>query len=616
MTADTTQRLLKYRRPFIVLLQLVVVVLSHYWALWLRFDGAIPPVQATWMVDMLPWLVAIRGLSFIPFRVYEGLWRYTSVWDLRNIIASVLTSTVAFYVVVRWGFGATAYPRSVAIIDSVLLVVLLGGLRLGRRVYGSFSGWNRDKRVLIYGAGHEGEMIVRGMYHSDSREYQAVGFVDDDRAKIGQRIHGVKVLGTRDDLPQIMKDVKPNVVVVAVARSEPTTFREILRILEPFKVPIQRLPNISDVLDGRVTVGQLRTLSIEDLLERVPIGLDREPVRNMIEGKRVLVTGAGGSIGSELCRQIATLAPAELVAVERYENGLYTTMNDLAARTPDCEVRGVIADVTDAQRMRRLFGTYRPEIVFHAAAHKHVPLMESNPCEAVLNNVRGARVLVETTQEAGVERVILVSSDKAVNPTSIMGATKRVAELLFQSASVTGSGTFAAVRFGNVLGSSGSVVPLFLEQIKAGKPVTVTHAEMRRYFMLIDEAVGLLLHAATLAKGGDIYVLEMGKQVSVLGLARNLIQLAGLVPNDDIPIVFTGIRPGEKLFEEFVGADEEIEPSSTDGILRIRSERMRELAELKQPIADIEHAAQAGDEYAVRAKLREIVPTCHYSEPS
>jgi len=346
----------------------------------------------------------------------------------------------------------------------------------------------------------------------------------------------------------------------------------------------------------------------EDLL-RVLLS-QTEAVRQIIEGKRVLITGAGGSIGGELCRQVAGLQPRLLVMVDRYENGLHSISREVAQRGAADRAHTVVADVTDESRMHEMWRTHRPEIVFHAAAHKHVPLMEVNPCEAVLNNVRGSRILIETAVAHGVERFMLVSTDKAVNPTSVMGVTKRIAEMLVQTVNSGAPGIFAAVRFGNVLASNGSVVPQFLEEINAGGPVKVTHPEMRRYFMLIPEAVGLVLQAVTLAKGGDIFVLEMGEQIKILDLARNLVRLSGFLP-EEIPIIFNGPRPGEKLSEELVGDDEEVEPSSVESILRIRRFADLEVSFLLPQIHRLESLAAAGDKSAMVDLLRAIVPTYH-----
>jgi FlaA1/EpsC-like NDP-sugar epimerase len=348
---------------------------------------------------------------------------------------------------------------------------------------------------------------------------------------------------------------------------------------------------------------------MEDLLERVPAQFDAAPVRRLIEGRRVLVTGAGGSIGSELARQIATMNPATLTLLDRYENGLHAVMLELSSHRSDFPIESVIGDATDEQRMAAVIAEWRPALVFHAAAHKHVPLMELNPCEAVKNNVKGTRVLADTARHFGVDRLILISTDKAVNPSSVMGATKRVAELLVQGLNGHGQGVFAAVRFGNVLASNGSVLQTFLDQIKAGGPVTVTHPEMQRYFMLIREAVHLVLQAAALAKGGDIFVLEMGEQIKVVDLARNVIRLAGYVPDVEMPITFIGPRPGERLSEELVGKDESAEPSSVDGILRIVSGDLPEAATFRRRVADLERTAEAGDTRSVIEQLRGLVQT-------
>lgn len=604
--------LLQYRRPLVVALQLGTAILSHYAALWLRFDGDIPSAQTVTFFAVLPWLVVIRGLAFVPFRLYEGLWRYAGLWDLRNIVCATVTGSLAFFALIHWGLGIVSYPRSVFLIDSVLLVFMLGGLRMSRRLYREIPWTARTKRILIYGAGDGGEMIARDMRNNSFYEYEPIGFLDDDVAKVGQRIHGLKVLGTRTELPRIMASKRPDSVLIAISRAEPATIRGIVEALEAFKVPIQTLPNLRDLIGGRVTVNQIRTLSVEDLLHRVPVALEAEPVREIIEGKRVLVTGAGGSIGGELCRQIVAMHPARLVMLDRYENGLHAVMCEIVRSASD-RAPAVVADLTNASRMRDVWRTHRPEIVFHAAAHKHVPLMEDSPCEAVLNNVRGSRMLVEAAIEYGVEHFMLVSTDKAVNPTSVMGVTKRVAEMLVQTVNGHAAGIFAAVRFGNVLASSGSVVPQFLEEIKAGGPVSVTHPDMRRYFMLISEAVGLVLQAVALAKGSDIFALEMGDQIRVLDLARNLIRLSGFVPGEEIPIVFTGPRAGEKLSEELVGEDEEVEPSSVAGILRIRPCGALDETPLVAQIHELETLAAAGDTTAVRELLGRMVPTYHPS---
>jgi FlaA1/EpsC-like NDP-sugar epimerase len=606
---------LKYRRLPVIGIQIMLVVLANYCAFWLRFDGMIPESHRTLWMQMLPWLVVIRGLTFMSLRLHKGLWRYTGIWDLRNIIAGVLISTLIFAIEVYWGFGLTTYPRAVLIMDAMLLICFLGGLRLGRQLYRVMGHPEREKRVLIYGAGDAGEMIVRDMYHNCAYAYEPIGFIDDDPTKLGQRIHGVRVLGTRHALPQIMATKKPHEVLLALPSASPATLRGVVEALQPFKVSITTLPNLRDIMERKVTVPQIRNLSVEDLLEREPVELDSESVRHMIAGKRILVTGAGGSIGSELCRQIAAMHPSALCLYERYENNLYAIGNDLAGEENGLGVHCVIGDVTDAQRIYNIMAEYQPEIVFHAAAHKHVPLMELNPCEAVKNNVSGTRIVAEAAVRFGAERFILISTDKAVNPSSVMGATKRVAELLIQSMAQSSQTRFVVVRFGNVLGSNGSVIPHFLEQIRSGGPVTVTHPEVQRYFMLIPEAVHLVLHAAALGQNGVIYVLEMGEQIKILEMARNLIHLAGFIPEEEIPITFVGLRPGEKLCEELTGADETIQPSGVEKIWQVQGRHLPEAGLLMQEMAILERLAIESDSKKVLDHLCKVVPMYHSTRP-
>ena len=600
--------ILKYRRILVVWLHLTLIMGASYAAFSLRFDGSIPPQYLELWWQTLPWLVAIQAATLVPFRLYEGIWRYTGIWDLRNIVAGVTIGSGVFYLLVQWRPAGLFYPRSIVIIDSLLLILAMGGVRLGRRIYRELWHVGREKRVLIFGASDAGEMIVRDMKQTDQYEYEPIGFVDDNRDKIGQRIHGVPVLGTREDLPRIIAERRPHEILIAMPHADAATIRGILKALEPHKIKITTLPNLRDILDGTVTVSQIRNLSVEDLLTRAAIGLDSTPVRRFIKGRRVMVTGAGGSIGSELCRQIAALKPAALLLYERYENNLFAIVNDLADRAGGPRATPIVGDVGDIARLDAVLQEHRPEIIFHAAAHKHVPLMEQNPCEAVKNNVMATRLLADAAERHGVDRFILISTDKAVNPTSVMGATKRVAELLVQSQGV-GSGTsFFTVRFGNVLASNGSVVPRFLQQIRAGGPVTVTHPEMRRYFMLIPEAAHLVLHTAAQGASGEIYVLEMGEQVKVVDMARNLIRLSGLVPDEDIPITFVGLRPGEKLFEELVSRDETVTPSGIDKILRVRQRDVPAPDRLAREVASLERLALEGRATEALAQLRAIVP--------
>ncbi len=601
--------LLRFRLFFIVTIDLGLIGLADYLAFWLRFDGTIPDWAMGLFVQTLPFLMVIRLLIFLPFRLYQGVWKHTGIWDLKNIIVSSILGMAAFYLTVRWGLGLESYPQSIYILDTVLLIVFLGGVRLSRRHFHELGRSNRETRVVIYGAGNAGEGLARALKQSSATRYEPVGFIDDDPAKIGKRIHGVQVLGGRRHLYKIMADVAPHVVLLAIPTAKPNVMRDLVKLFEPHKVRIQTVPNLHSILDGQVEITQIQNLAIEDLLERVPVGLDVTPLHRLIKGKSIMVTGAGGSIGSELCRQVAALEPSHLVLFERYENSLFAIHNELVDGACGIPVFPVVGDVGDEARVESVLQTFKPAIIFHAAAHKHVPLMEASPCEAVKNNVRGTRIVAQASACCGVEQFIMISSDKAVNPTSTMGVTKRVAELIVQSLEERGQTRFMTVRFGNVLGSNGSVVPRFLDQIKSGGPVTVTHPEMRRYFMMIPEAVQLVLQAAVMGEPGAIYVLDMGEQIKIVDLARNLIRLAGLTPDEDIALSFVGLRPGEKLYEELVGHEEIVEASVLAKVMKVKSTRAWTPDALGPLVAKLEQAADRQEADRVVDLLRELVPT-------
>jgi FlaA1/EpsC-like NDP-sugar epimerase len=558
---ESSQWLLRYRRAVSVGVHLAIFVLAQVGSFLLRFEFDVPD---SYLAPAMLWVtvsLVIRLVVFAWFGMFAGMWRYTGTRDLAALAKSATLSTLIFAVFLVLG-GYHSYPRSILVIDFMLTMLLVGGLRFGVRSLWQLAATVSQKRegairrVLIVGAGNAGESLVREMQKTHGGRYEVVGFADDDPTKRGVRIHGVPVLGPIDEVAALIERHKPDEVVVAIPSASGRAMRRIVDLVKTGSVAIRTMPGIDQLIDGRVTINQLRSVNIEDLLGRDPVRLDTQSIASLIEGRVVLVTGAGGSIGSELCRQVVRFNPSKLVLVERSENALFEIHRELVHKGGTRGVFPCMADITDEARMRRVFGDHQPQVVLHAAAHKHVPMMEENPGEALKNNVGGTRTVATLSDEFKVDRFVMISTDKAVNPTSVMGATKRVAELFIQALSQRSKTRFVAVRFGNVLGSAGSVIPIFKEQIAAGGPVTVTHPEMKRYFMTIPEASQLVLQAATMGNGGEIFVLDMGEPVKIVDLARDLIRLSGLAPEKDIEIRYTGLRPGEKLFEELSTADE------------------------------------------------------------
>ncbi len=607
---------LSLRRPLMVLIDTALIALSFYGAFLLRFDGSIPPAQLAVFSQTVVWLVAIRLSANVLFRLHHMVWRYTGLSDLVAMAGATVTGTIIFAGLVSLVLRVGWLPRSIYAIDTLLLVALFGGVRVLRRIAHERGDFHSRKRILIFGAGDAGEMIVRDMKHNPYYGYTPIGFIDDDPAKVGRRIHGVRVLGTRANLGDVITAHSPDEVLIAMPSMTPATIRGIMKALESCRIPVKTLPSLRDVIDGRVSINDIRNVALEDLLGRTPIGLDGSRLGHLIAGRSVLITGAGGSIGSELCRQIWALRPQTMVMYERYENALYNVEKALRDRGAGDGLVAAVGDICDERRLESLIRKHGVKLVFHAAAHKHVPLMELNPCEAIKNNVRGTRILAETAARCGVSSFVLISTDKAVNPSNVMGASKRIAELLVKAqARRTGRG-FTAVRFGNVLGSNGSVVPRFLEQIRSGGPVTVTHPGMQRFFMLIHEAVQLVLHAATLIQPGAIYVLNMGEQIAIADMASHLIRLSGLMPDQDIKIEFTGVRPGEKIQEELIGDDERVEQSGTSHVLLLRGGKEPDSEWLYEKVHAMEKAATAGDSDGTLDLIEEVVPSFRRSRPA
>ncbi len=539
-------------------LDVAMLVAAFACAYLLRFEFAVPEKELRNAVQQLPYVVLVQLGALALAGVYSFIWRYVGLGEVKAFIYAAVWSALVLAVLrlslpVR--YGDWRVPLSVTLMGTVLAFGGVLGLRVARRyVYersqrrtrAAQAGSAEKQPTLLIGAGRAGVLAAREIEGRGDMSLQVKGFVDDDPEKRGAVIHGFRVLGSTEDLPRLVKELGITQVVITIAQISRQEILRLIGLCRKIQVGVRIIPGLYDVLQGKVQVTRIRNVQIEDLLGREPIFLDEAQLGQFLAGKRVMVTGAGGSIGSELVRQVARFQPAKLLLVERAEFALFEIDGELRRTRPEIEVVPLVADVCDEARMRMLFGEHRPHIIFHAAAHKHVPMMEANPGEAIKNNVLGTRLLGEIAGEHGVEAFVMISTDKAVRPTSIMGATKRVAELAVQDLAGRYTTRFEAVRFGNVLGSAGSVVPIFREQIRRGGPVTVTHPEMRRYFMTIPEAAQLVLQAGAMGEGGEIFILDMGEPVRILDLAEEMITLTGLRPYVDMDIVFTGLRPGRE----------------------------------------------------------------------
>ncbi|MDD2432874.1 MAG: nucleoside-diphosphate sugar epimerase/dehydratase [Clostridia bacterium] len=537
-----------------LILDVLIGFIAFYGAYYLRFEGNIPALSYVGFSSLWLWYIVGKIGVFYFAGIYKRVWRFARVEDLLALVSSLLV-TVLGLVSLSY-FFSIAVPRSIFILTWLLDVFLSGGIRVIPKIYKerglNFHHDPEARKVLVVGAGDAGVLVVKELLRQESPTQFPVGFLDDDPRKLKTKIMGLPVLGNRKDLVQVVKENEIAEVLITMPTAAGAVIKEIAEDCRRVKVPVRTLPRIYDIINGEITVDLIREVKLEDLLGREAVHLDTKIIRGSIQGKKVLVTGAGGSIGSELCRQICRFHPVELVLLGHDENPLFEIELELQAKFPTVIISTVIADIKDFPRMEAVFQEKKPEVVFHAAAHKHVPLMEENPGEAFKNNVLGTRNVAEAVDRTGVESFVFISTDKAVNPTSVMGATKRIAEMVIQNFNEISTTKFVAVRFGNVLGSRGSVVPIFQEQIRKGGPVTVTDPEMRRFFMTVAEAAQLVLQAGGMAEGGEIFILDMGEPVKIVDLARDLIRLSGLEPEEDIKIEFTGIRPGEKLYEEIL----------------------------------------------------------------
>lgn len=570
-----------------------------------------------YFLPLLPLNVLIKAIVFGAWRLYRAWWRYVGLRDVAAVLGASWASWAVF--LLCWMFGEytklgpegmpNLRPQLVFVLDYGLTVALVCGARVAVRLYREefrpvASGG--PAAVLIIGAGDAGEMVLREILRMPVERYRVVGFIDDDPAKRRARIHGVDVLGTTSEIGEICARHDVQEILIAMPEATRKELRRVVECCQGTPVRFRMVPGPEELIRGDLTVSQLREVKINDLLGREEVALDLETIAQYLRGKRVLVTGAGGSIGSELCRQILRFNPEHLVMIEQAENNLFEVEQELRGRHSDALLRSHIADICDVRRMEQVFNLEKPEVVFHAAAHKHVPLMEANPGEAVKNNILGSKIVADAALACRCEKFVMISTDKAVNPSSVMGCTKRVAEMYIQQLCPGGPTQFVTVRFGNVLGSSGSVVPIFQRQIAAGGPVTVTHPDMVRYFMTIPEAAQLTLQAGAIGHGGEIFLLDMGEPVKILDLARELITLSGLRPGEDIDIVFSGIRPGEKLFEELSIRGEDIAPTPHPKI-GVWKRRPEDHTVVCQAISDLVRLAEEGNTAAIRDRLRHVV---------
>ena len=588
---------------------LAIATVAYLLAFGLRFDLAIPFPLAVLALFTLPLLLACKLAGFWASGIFSGSWRHVSIGDLQDIARGNLLAAALFLAAMVFSHGLDGFPRSLFLLDPLLCAVLMGGIRVGIRLVAEHRTRPAVRRietlVLIAGAGPAGIRLLQEIESRQRLRVGVVGFVDDDRAKLGLRVCGTPVLGEIDDLPALVAQHDIGEVLIALPSAPGAVIRRVVQHCTGTGVRHRVLPTLGELVEGRVMYTQMREVKVDDLLAREPVRLDLPRVRSLIAAKTVLVTGAAGSIGSELCRQLAAYEPERLVLYDRHENGMFVLEMELRARFPTLALTPVLGDVLLEDQLRHVFAVHRPALVFHAAAYKHVPLAEQNLIEAARNNVLGTRNVAQAAIAHGVQHFILVSTDKAVRPTSVMGVTKRVAELVVRGLQHDGC-RFAAVRFGNVLGSNGSVVPLFREQIARGGPVTVTHPEVTRYFMTIPEAVQLILQAATFGQGGEIYILEMGEPVRIVDLARHMIRLSGFEPDEDIAIVFTDLRPGEKLHEELIADEEEIATTHHDRIKVLRAGAMPSAPAIWLP--RLQRSVEAGDAQAIVALLQELVP--------
>lgn len=613
----------KARANILILVDIFLLNLSLTVAYFLKFEGIgsiIPEKYARHFLLLALLSTIIKVICNIGFKLYKSLWEFAGVTELLSAFLAAAVGNGIMEIIVLLDFaitGSLLAPRSIFVITFLIDMMLIGGVRLVYRVYrrlvkGEKIRLNGAKRVMIIGAGASGSAIIKDMRNNPKLKYFPAVVIDDDPEKHGKKLNGVPIAGGREIIAEAAKRKSIDEIMIAVSSACNKEINEIYAECSKTSCKVKILPSISQLINQSVVLQRMRDFDIEDLLGREPVKLKCEEVTALLEGMSVMVTGGGGSIGSELCRQICVYKPSRLIILDNYENNLFDILNELEYRYVGLEIEPVIANIRDRSRIDEIMSQYKPDVVFHAAAHKHVPLMELNPTEAIKNNVTGTLNVAESSDKFGVKRFVLISSDKAVNPTNVMGATKRIAELIIQALDRHSKTEFVAVRFGNVLGSSGSVVPLFKKQIERGGPVTVTHEDVIRYFMTIPEAVQLVLQAGAMANGGEVFVLDMGNPVKIYDLAKNLIRLSGFEPGVDIEIKITGLRPGEKLFEELLLSEEGMQKTRNERIF-IAKPVITDMATLNRNIRALQKLAEDNPEGVVE-HIHNIVPTFEHAE--
>lgn len=605
-----------YIRAGVFLHDLLMIPAAWYLAYWLRFNlGTIPENSLQVATLMLPVVVLCQSFSYVVFGLYRGIWRFASLYDFirigKSVYVGALVATLVIFAVTRMEH----VPRSVIPLYMILLFVFLGG---NRALYRSFKDQRMrataGKRVLIVGAGESAQMLARDMLQQAGGEYLPVGLVDDNPDKLNREIHGIKVLGGFEDIPEVADRQSVDQIVIAIPSLSSARMQKLVGICEESGIEFKTLPKLEDLISGQVTVNAIQEVSIEDLLGREKVELDRATMRAGLSGKVIMVTGGGGSIGTELCRQVAGFAPVALVIFERSEFNLYRIQNELENRHPQLNLVTILGDVCEQQRVESVLDRYKPDMVLHAAAYKHVPLLQAHPAQAVRNNIIGTRVVAEAAIRSKCDKFVFISTDKAVNPTSILGATKRAGEIYCEGMNAVSQTRFITVRFGNVLGSDGSVVPLFREQVRAGGPLTVTHPDMTRYFMTIRESCQLILQASVMEEEGGIYVLDMGDPVRIDYLAEQMIRLSGKEPGKDIEIQYVGLRPGEKLYEELFYEDEAKETTANNKVFRARH-ASADWRMVRQVVTRLGQSLDTAGDGDIKRMLAELVPQYKDGEP-